>query len=208
MQQIFSAFIILFSFSLLLLSGCSNTLSPNSQILIQQSVEQRAADLAHLQQWRVKGKIAFIEEKNRNSFSLTWRVNEEMSTQYLNLTSYLGINVLQLDSSKSNHKIQLDGKTYQGTDLENLITSLTGLNLPTKALTYWLKGLPYDAKDKITYQASSQLPLSLSSYYNNEFWQVSFSGYKQISNYSLATKISIQKADLLIKIAINEWSVK
>jgi outer membrane lipoprotein LolB len=207
MHQIFKALIILY-LPILLLTGCSNRSNNYSQVLNQQTPQQRASDLAYLQQWHIKGKIAFLEVNNRNSFSLVWRVDEKNQTQHLNLTSFLGINALELESTKDNHKIKIEGKTYQGSDLEALITSLTGLTLPAKALTYWLKGLPYNEQDKLVYQASTQLPQTLTSYYNNESWQVSYSGYKQISNYSLATKISIKKDDLLIKIAINEWSIK
>jgi outer membrane lipoprotein LolB len=207
MHQIFKALIILY-LPILMLTSCSNSSNNYSQVHIQQTPQQRASDLAYLQQWHIKGKIAFLEVNNRNSFSLVWRVDEKKQTQHLNLTSYLGINALELESTKDNHKIKIEGKTYQGSDLEALITSLTGLTLPAKALTYWLKGLPYNEQDKLVYQASTQLPKELTSYYNKEFWQVSYSGYKQISNYSLATKISIKKDDLLIKIAINEWSIK
>ncbi len=207
MHQIFRVFFILFPFSMIVLSGCSSTSTNNSQALVQQSPEQRASELAQLQQWQVKGKIAFLAEKTRNSFSLTWQVNELRQTQRLHLTSYLGINALQLDSNKNNHKIKVDGETYQGHDLEKLITSITGLTLPAKALKNWLKALPYHDTDKLIYQANTQLPQTLSSYYNNQLWQVTYGNYQQVADYSLPTKISIKKDNLFIKIAINDWSV-
>jgi len=198
--------LLIFALFTLALSGCSTISNKDSQILIKQSPQQRITQLEQLQQWKIKGKIAFIEKKSRNSATLSWQVNESKNTQLLNLTSYLGLNVLQLDSSKNNHKIQVDGKTYHGRDLEALIYSITGLTLPTKALTFWLKGIPYQEDDKISYQQSTQLPLTLSSNYNNELWQVSYANYQQINGYSLATKFSIRKDDLLIKIVINDWS--
>ena len=192
---------------MIVLSGCSSTSTNNSQALVQQSPEQRASELAQLQQWQVKGKIAFLAEKTRNSFSLTWQVNEIRQTQRLYLTSYLGINALQLDSIKNDHKIKVDGETFQGHDLEKLITSITGLTLPAKALKNWLKALPYHDTDKLIYQANTQLPQTLSSYYNNQLWQVTYGNYQQVADYSLPTKISIKKDNLFIKIAINDWSV-
>lgn len=207
MHQIFRVFFILLPFSMIVLSGCSSTSTNNSQALVQQSPEQRASELAQLQQWQVKGKIAFLAEKTRNSFSLTWQVNEIRQTQRLYLTSYLGINALQLDSIKNDHKIKVDGETFQGHDLEKLITSITGLTLPAKALKNWLKALPYHDTDKLIYQANTQLPQTLSSYYNNQLWQVTYGNYQQVADYSLPTKISINKDNLFIKIAINDWSV-
>ena len=199
--------LLIFGLFALALSGCSTIPDKSSSIIIEQTPEQRITKLEQLQQWKVKGKIAFIEKESRNSATLSWKVNENQNSQLLNLTSYLGINVLQLESSDNNHNIQVDGKTYHGRDLETLIYSITGLTLPTKALTFWLKGMPYKDDDTINYHESTQLPLTLSSYYNNELWQVSYAKYQQINGYSLATKFSIRKDDLLIKIVINDWAI-
>jgi len=197
----------LFSLLLLVLSGCSSTPDKEVQILTKQTPQQRTMHLAQLQQWKVTGKIAFIEKKSRNSATLSWQIDEKKGTQQLNLTSYLGINVLQLNSSDNSHEIKVDGKTYRGNNLAALVRSITGLTLPTHALTYWLKGIPYQENDIISYHATTKLPQTLSSTYNNERWQVEYANYQQNNNYILATKFSIKKDDLIIKIAINDWSI-
>ncbi|KGJ96146.1 outer membrane lipoprotein LolB [Colwellia psychrerythraea] len=175
--------------------------------LIKQSSQQRIEQLQQLNRWQVKGKIAFYEGSNRSSATLSWRVNENKAQQQLNLTTYLGINVLQLHSNANNHKIQVDGKTYHGKDLEALIHSIAGFPLPTQALSFWLKGIPYQSSDDIIYQKNTELPHSLSSLYNNELWQVSYSNYQQFDGYNLATKFSIKKEGLLIKISIKDWMI-
>jgi outer membrane lipoprotein LolB len=199
--------LLLCSLFAILLSGCSSVPHTEHQALIKESAAQRTNKLKQLQHWKVQGKIAFISADSRDSASLMWQVNETLDTQELSLTTYLGINVLQLDSKNGHHKIQVDGKTYQGTNLEALIQSLTPLALPAQALTFWLKGLPYQEHDNITYQEATLLPQALSSYYNNELWQVSYSNYQQVGDYSLAKKFTIKKDNLLIKISINEWSI-
>ncbi|NQZ24966.1 MAG: outer membrane lipoprotein LolB [Colwellia sp.] len=191
----------------LVLSGCSTLTSKENQVLIKQTPQQRIAKLQQLQQWKITGKIAFIDTNSRRSATLSWRVNEKKDQQQLSLTTFLGINVLQLDSNANNHTIQVDGKTYHGKDLAALIHSIAGLTLPTQALTYWLKGIPYQESDDISYHKSTQLPQTLSSHYNNDLWQVSYGNYQQINGYTLATKFSIKKDDLLIKISVNNWSV-
>jgi outer membrane lipoprotein LolB len=190
-----------------LLSGCSTT-SKDTRVLIKQDPQERIIQLKQLQQWKLQGKIAFFEKGKRNSATLTWQVDELNKTQQLNLTSYLGINILQLVSSNGIHEIKLEGKIYQDLDLESLIYSLTGFTLPAQALSFWLKGIPYLESDAITYQENTLLPQRLTSYYNNQLWQVDYGKYQQNGDFSLATKFSIKKDDLLIKIAINEWSVK
>jgi len=191
----------------LMLSGCSSLPSNESQVLIKQSPVVRVEKLQRLQQWKIKGKIAFIETNSRSSATLSWQVDEDKGQQNLNLTTYLGINVLQLDSNYDNHRIKVDGKTYQGDNLEELIYSMTGFTLPTQALYFWLKGIPFQENDNIIYQKETQLPQSLSSQYNNEIWQINYDKYKQINGYNLATRFSIKKKGLLIKIAVNDWLI-
>lgn len=205
--NLYSPYLLTLALCTLVLSGCSTLPNKETQVLIKQTSQQRINELQQLQQWKIKGKIAFIDKKSRSSATLSWQVDENENTQQLNLTTYLGINVLQLDSNANSHKIQVDGKTYQGRDLEALIHSITGLTLPTQALTFWLKGIAYQEDDSIHYQKETQLPLTLSSYYNNELWQVSYANYQQIDGYNLATKFSIKKDDLLIKIVVNDWSI-
>ena len=193
-------------FSILSLSACTSTHNNSGIVLTAQSPEQRSTKLQQIEQWQIKGKIAFIEKNKRNSATVNWQVNEKNNSQYLNLTSYLGINVLQLTTLQGNHSLIFDGKTYNDNNLKELIFSLTGLTLPTQALNYWLKGLPFESTDEVFYD-SSHLPLSLDSSYNGEHWQVSFADYEQIDQVMLAKKITVTKDNLLIKIAINEWNI-
>ncbi len=193
-----------------LLSGCATKpTAPSEDHSETTTTKQRTEQLLKKNAWRLNGKIAFIqqiqEQSKRESASLIWQVNEKQHTQELNLTSYLGINVLHLKSNKKQHLIKVDGKEYRGTDLSTLIYSLTGLILPTQALTYWLKGLPYKADDKLQVDAQTQLPSRISSYYNNELWQINYTHYKYFNNIKMATQFTIEKDDLLIKIAVKNW---
>ena len=198
----------------IILSGCatkSNTAFKDSIQTI--TSEQRAKQLLKKKKWQLKGKIAFIQQiKNnkgikdkRESASIIWQVNEKKQTQELNLTSYLGINVLHLKSNQNQHLIKVDGKEYRGTNLSQLIYSLTGLTLPTEALSFWLKGLPYKSDDKLQTDDKTLLPKRLSSYYHNALWQINYSNYQHFNGFEMATKFSIKKDDLLIKVAVKNW---
>lgn len=202
----------LFLLTSIMISGCaSKTNLPSKDIPQIVTSKQRTAQLLENKKWQLRGKIAFIEKvtnkkDKRESASITWRANESKQTQKLNLTNYLGLNVLQLESDKNQHIIKVDGKEYYGTNLPQLIYSLTGLTLPTKALLFWLKGIPYKEDDKLTNDTGTQLPLSISSYYNNALWQINYSNYQTFEDIEMATKFTIKKDGLLIKLAINQWS--
>lgn len=193
---------------ILLLSGCSSkSLLIPSDASLKQNIEIRQQQLNQLKQWKIIGKIAFIQQKKRESASLTWQVDIEKQTQKLNLNSYLGINVLQLESNGNLHKIKVDGKEHVGKNLEALVFSLTGLTLPTKALNFWLKGLPYLPTDTMTYNTKTFLPETLSSDYGYSKWEVQYDKYQIINNYRLASSFTLKKDNLLIKIAIKQWQL-
>jgi len=203
----------LFIISSAVLSGCATQQNNNLPAeIVNQSPIQRAAYLAKINQWRLRGKIAFIaqlknNESKRESATMTWHVNQKTNSQELNLTSYLGINVLHLESTNNSHQILVDGKEYRSNNLTQLIHSLTGLTLPAKALTFWLKGLPFQPTDKVTLSTNTQLPLSLQSQFNNIKWQVGYRKYQVFDGVQMATQFTIKKDDLLIKIAVKDWSL-
>ncbi len=218
MSKNFSPLLSLFLITSLVLSGCSlKPKSSSEENTLTLTPKQRTAQLLQSKKWQLRGKIAFIQKiksKNgnkikdkRESASMTWQVNDKNQTQELNLTSFLGINVLHLESNQNQHLIKVDGKEYQGTNLPQLIYSLTGLILPTKALSFWLKGLPYKETDVLETDKNTQLPMSISSYYNNALWQINHSNYRTFNGIKMATKFTIKKDNLLIKIAVTKWAL-
>lgn len=195
----------------LLVSGCATQPAPiSADIHKKVTSQQRAQQLSAIKTWQLNGKIAFIQqaqEKNkRESASITWQVNEHKKTQELNLTSYLGINVLHLKSNNEQHLIKVDGNEYHTTELSNLLYSLTGFTLPTRALSFWLKGVPYQADDLIQLDEKTQLPISMTSYHHNARWEINYSDYQFFNNINMATQFTIKKNDLLIKVAVKNWS--
>lgn len=193
------------------ITGCSSTpsqTSTNGESVT--NIQKRAELLSEITSWKIKGKIAFITPEERNSASLFW--DNFINGQKLNLTTYLGINVLQLHSLNNVHTIELEGEKYTDTNLNNLITSLTNLTLPTEALTHWIKAIPYLDDDDIKY-SKNQLPLSLTSLYNNREWLITYSSYKpalildQQTYVQLPYKIKVKSEDLTINIVIKNWTI-
>jgi outer membrane lipoprotein LolB len=202
-------FLIFTLFSSAILSGCATKPSNEFKTIVpQQSVEQRTTQLRQINQWNIRGKIAFIDQKKnkRESANIAWQVNNVYQTQELNLTSYLGINVLHLTSKNNAHLIKVNGKEYKSNNLAQLIYSLTGLTLPTDALSFWLKGLAYQSSDKIVYSSETRLPISLLSGFDNTQWQINYSHYQLFNGLQMATQFTIKKDDLLIKVALKSWT--
>lgn len=197
-------FIILFFISIL--SACSSINDiPVEGNQVNQDIETRNKQVAALNEWTITGKIAFINSQQRQSATLYWQKNETEKTESLNLSTLFGIKVLELEQRQDNFTLEVDGNVYDTQNLDALIYSLTGLNLPTRAMNHWLKGLAFLPTDKIVYHAKTQLPQSLTSRYNNKVWQVKYSNYYHIEQFQLAKQLTITQGDLRIKIVIHSW---
>lgn len=193
-------------FILSVISGC--TTMPPSQQALTQTISERTRDLLRLNNWTVIGKIAFIQNDKRESAYLNWQNQADKNQQQLDLTTFLGINILHLDSKDSTNHIKVDGKEYKSDDLDKLIYQLTGLTLPTKALTYWLKGIPYLTSDQLSYDPVTKLPINLTSYYDDHLWHIQYDSYQLYGSTRLARKITIKQSDLIIKIMLKDWIIK
>ncbi len=192
----------------LLLSGCSSLDKKSYQEITEhQNQAERNKKLSLLTNWKIKGKMAIISPNDRNSATLNWHYQGNKNRQNLNLTTVLGFQVFNLESVNGMHIIEADGERYQGPDLDKLLASLTDFSLPTQAMTFWLKGLPYLANDKINYDKKTQLPIVLTSYHNEKKWQIKYGGYQQIEQYQLATKFSIKQSELTLKINVHKWDL-
>jgi outer membrane lipoprotein LolB len=207
MNKLRLSFFIFLSIFLIFLSGCRSLTNNHQQITEHQNITERTKKLKTLSTWKIQGKIAIISPEERHSLTLNWLYQENNNRQTLNLSTVLGIQVFKLESLNGVHVINVDGERYLSSDLNALLSSLTSFTLPTQAMTFWLKGLPYLARDKIIYNDKTQLPTTLTSYHDKKIWQLKYGGYQQVEQYQLATEFSIKQDNITIKINVHQWDV-
>ena len=200
-------FLTLLSFILVVMSGCGSLSNNHQQITDHQNITERTKKLAALSNWKIKGKLGMISPKERHSLTLNWFYQGDKKRQTLNLTTVLGIQIFKLESVNDMHVINVDGERYQSPDLNALLSSLTGFTLPTQAMSFWLKGLPYLKSDKITYNEQTQLPHRLTSLHDGGNWNLTYGKYQQVGQYQLATTFIIKQGNLTIKINVHQWDV-
>lgn len=202
-----SKYLIAFLFASLLSACTSINDRPVESNTANQDIESRNKQLSQLAHWTINGKIAFINNQERQSATLHWQKNDIDETESLNLSTLFGIKVLELNQEQDNFTLEVDGQQYQTQDLDYLIYSLTGLNLPTRAISHWLKGIAFLPTDQLIYNKNTQLPDSLTSDYNDKKWLIKYSKYHHIGQYQLAKQLTIIQGDLRIKIAIHSWKI-
>ncbi|MDO6427958.1 lipoprotein insertase outer membrane protein LolB [Thalassotalea sp. 1_MG-2023] len=171
------------------------------------SYQERQAKIAQLNQWKLTGKIAFLEGKKRESANIYWQYFPKTQAQQLTLTTYLGIQVFSLTSLEGLHTLTLDGKSYTDTSLSRLLDSFTGYPLPTTQLTQWLFGLAANKTDQIYFAKDKKLPSRLTTENYAFPWQVEYENYQAINSLYLAKKLTIKHQNLTIKLLISEWTL-
>lgn len=191
-----------------IISACSSIKDqPVDNRQLGQDSTSRIQQMNTLDSWTIAGKIAFISGKERQSATLHWQKDATNNAEALNLSTVFGIQVLELTRQDNSFYLEVDGENYQTQDLDQLIYQLTGLNLPTRAMNNWLKGIAYLPTDEIIYHEVTRLPLTLTSNYNNQNWHINYSKYHHIGPFQLAKQFTIKQNDLRIKIVIHSWKI-
>ena len=196
-QIVFSLFV------LILLYGCASP--PIRPVDISIPAHERETELSNVSNWKIKGKIAFITPDSRESANLNWQKSQD--EQNLNVTTTLGISVFSIRSEQQIHSILVDGKKYEGTDLDHLLTRVTGYQLPVGALENWLKGVHFSNSDKFSYDEVTHLPKNLKTEYLGHKWLVEYKNYGMIDKHALAYSLKIKRDGLTILLKINQWEI-
>ena len=190
------------------LSGCTSLPQfSSSRPNIAYNEANHLQYLQRLNNWQVTGKIALISDKSRESASLYWQNQPYKQQEKLALTTYLGINILSIERVDRLYQIKIDDQVHQHRDLEHLLWSLSGYQLPTNALKFWLKGIPYSNKDKVTYADNKLMPQQITSHYNGSNWVINYQSFTTVDGIPLPDKISIKQDKLTIKLSINQWTL-
>ena len=101
------------------LSACVSRPSLESEAIIQLN-----NNLAQLQQWKLKGKIAWITNSERKSAYMNWQQNNK--DMQFDLSNLVGINLASLSYNGELATLSSDGQVYEDSSPSALIYKTTG----------------------------------------------------------------------------------
>ena len=205
-------FIFLLLIYCFVLSACTTApKGPENAVNLTVQLEK----VAQVQQWEMRGKIAFRQGKDAASLNLVWK-NDSGDFDF-RLTNFLGVSLVNLDVSQHQSILKADGETYVDALPEPLIYQITGMIIPVDSLLSWVKGLPLRG-DKFTLTEKGLVD-TLESYCQGcRKWQVAYSNYGSVelddgTSVWLPHSITLTQKEIpdmpktQLKIKIYQWTL-
>jgi len=214
LSKIFAASMFVF-----VLAACVSRPSLESQAVITLN-----NNLAQLQQWKLKGKIAWITATERKSAYMNWQ--QAGNNMQFDLSNIVGINLASLHYNGKTAKLSANGNEYEDPSPSALVYKTTGWNVPLEPLSSWIKGavssrgrqyekdnndLLYKKQQVFRYE-NGLIKQIKSNCEVCDQWTIDYNSYENVlidgTNYQLPKQISMFNSayQATIKIRISQWS--
>ena len=89
--------------------------------------------------WRSKGKFVFRDDHRRQSGNFDWRQHNE--TYEIRLYGPLGMGTILIEGDNQYMSIRQGNKHYQSDDAQQLLKTLTGINIPIDQLSPYVRSV-------------------------------------------------------------------
>ncbi len=183
----------------ILVLGLSACTSPPPITTQNSEWGQHLSELQQIKNWQLSGKIAFINDNERQAANLFWQQNNNKSV--LRINGPLGMQGIELHYQPGKVWVKTKDEEYQGSDAQMLVYRLTGWQVPEEQLPSWLLGIP----TQNDYQLNAQNRLA--EFTTKEQWQIDYLNYGQYNQHTLPRQLTLRSADNLLKLNIHKWQI-
>ncbi len=191
--------------TLILLHGCTTLPEGPSKNI---NLPEQVAALEQVTAWQLKGKMAIRNQKEAVSANVKWELDGEAF--HFTLTNFLGITLVDMVAEPEIVTLKADGEVYTHDDASELISQVTGWDIPLSDLVAWVKGLP-KASDRFTLSEHGLLKTLSPTCSRCHNWQIAYDNYAKIKEVWLPHSLVMTRANdpnQFIKIRVAEWTVK
>lgn len=181
----------------LLFGGCA-ALEP----VAPRQWEAHRAQLAGMQDWTARGKVALRSADAAESATLVWR--QQGAQTDLELSGPLGVGATAIRSD--GHLLYIRrGDEHRTLDIStpDAIRQSTGWDLPLQALTHWLKGLP--SPDSTVQGLDLDPDTGLLRHLEQDDWDVHYQKYGEFGGLTLPRRLQIKRGPNEAKVVIADW---
>lgn len=183
---------------LMFMGGCA-------QKIPTQSAASRnwKGELNQLSHWQLKGKVAFLTEKKKQSANLNWQFDHPHHK--IKLTSFIGTQILSLEENDNGVVIDMGDERFAGFQTDVLLQQLTGFLLPVDQAHLWLTA-QMPLRDAMF---DEQSRLKSGDWYDTtgNQWHIVYDKYQMTNGLWLPSRLSLKTEQMTIKLQINEWTL-
>jgi len=188
----------------LLLAACA-TPPASVDVQSQQRWQSRIQQLAALQAWQIRGRVAVFIDNEVYNLGLRWSRDGELSS--LSFEASLGQGLIQLEKNGSGVELATsEGEYFRGSDAQQLIREVTGLVIPVQGLESWIKGIPYP-------QAGFEHEidkLGRANHIVQDDWFINYLDYEAVDlpgfgKTDLPRRLYMKRDKLALKIVLDQW---
>ncbi|MEQ9462082.1 MAG: lipoprotein insertase outer membrane protein LolB [Haliea sp.] len=181
---------------LLFLAACATGPAPVAELPWQ----LRSQQLAALENWTARGKIALRSGQQAESGNLNWQ--QRGSDTRLQLAGPMGLQATEIRSDGRELLVQRgDEVTRLDISTPDAVRLQTGWDLPLQALPFWLKGLPAPEPRATAVNIANDVLQQL----EQNGWLVRYERYRQFGDYLLPIRLSIERGDTRARLIIQDW---
>lgn len=192
----------------LALAACVSRPEPRSAAPVDLAQAQAAADLREaVVDWDLSGRIAVSNGSRGGSGRIDWQQRESGYT--IALSAPVTRQSWQLSGNDEGARLDgIAGGPREGADVEDMLRSATGWNIPVRALQDWVRGIGAAARDygpeKLVYGAGG-LPARLEQAgWSIEYqdWHAAVPGRPQ-----LPKRIVARNGEASVKLVVDAWEL-
>ncbi|WP_413739013.1 lipoprotein insertase outer membrane protein LolB [Sodalis sp. RH21] len=191
----------------LILAACS-VHTPTGPAKSQTSPEwrQHEQSVAQLTHYQTRGSFAYISGSQKVYARFNWQQTGPDRYRLL-LTNPLGSTELDLNVQPGMAQVTNNqGKKYISDNPQEMITKLTGMNIPLENLRKWMLGLPGDASD---FTLDDRGLLKQVNYdQDGHKWTVTYLGYRDDTQPALPANLELHQGEQRIKLKMDNWNLK
>ncbi len=181
---------------LVIIAGCASQPGPTPD----PDWSRHSVELRQLENWELSGKLALRTSEGAESANLTWQQQQRRSM--LKLSGPLGSQATNIDSDGETVEIRR-GDQRETWDLSQPVSGPMGLDLPLRALPYWIKGIPAPGLPVDSMKVA--LEREVLEHLSQEGWNIRYEEYDLFQGLMLPTRLQLEREDTRVRLIVREW---
>lgn len=188
-----------------LLAGCAVKPKPEPSVVVPDLLAWQTRNAALYLQDEWAAHFSLIGENEQQKFKTRVIWTQTQDNYQIKLKDFIGRTVAIIDGSLQGVKVKTSkGQHYQGSDANELIQNLFGVEIPVEGMRYWLRAVPLPDQEHQLLAVNSE---HLAEQMTQSGWQLNYDNYEQYHAASLPQHINMQFEQLILTIKVSRWEL-